>query len=126
MRSRASGFTLIEILVFIIVSSLLMSVVLIGAVTALRSSPSVHQQWIAVQTARKCMEWYLDQRLLNGYAALSCPSTPAAGLCTAPADFNASASVSCTTWNGDSAYKTITVNVTGLASASLSAQVGDF
>lgn len=126
MNRQQLGFTLIEILVFIIVSSLMMTVMLLGARTTLLSTPTVHQQWVAMQTARKCMEWFLDQRRLNGYAIYSCPSTPAAGLCSAPTGFTVTNSVACTTWNSDTNYKTITVTVTGLANAQLSTQIGDY
>jgi len=120
------GFTLIEALVFIIVSSLLISVLLLASVTALRNSPAIHQQWVAIQVARQCMEWFLEQRRLNGYTTLSCPSTPSASACTAPSGFSVSTSVSCTTWNSDTSYKTITITVSGLAYASLSAQIGNY
>ncbi|OGT60116.1 MAG: hypothetical protein A3E85_03420 [Gammaproteobacteria bacterium RIFCSPHIGHO2_12_FULL_45_12] len=119
------GFSLIEMLVFIIVTSLMMSTFLLGANTALRSTPNVHQQWVALQTARQCMEWYVTQKQLKGYAALSCPSTPTASACTAPSGYLVSTSITCTTWNNDTAYKTVTVSVSGLATASLSTQIGD-
>lgn len=120
------GFTLIEVLVFIVVSSLLMSVLLLGSNNALRSSPSAHNQWVAVQTARRCMEWFLDQRRLKGYTSLTCPSTPVASACVAPSGFNVTNSISCTTWNSDTGYKTVTVSVTGLGSASLSVMLGAY
>ena len=120
-----TGFTLIEIIVFIVVSSLLINVVLLGSITALRQAPSMPQQGVAIQVARQCMEWFLGERRLNGYAALSCPSTPSASACSAPTGYSVSTSVSCTTWNSDS-YKTITVAVSGLSSASLSVQIGNY
>jgi len=123
---KIQGFTYIELLVFVIVTSLLMTVILLGATQTLRNTPTVHHQWVAVQTARKCMEWFLDQRRLNGYSSLSCPSTPAASACSAPSGFSVSNSISCTTWNSDSNYKTITVTVSGLANATLSVQIGDY
>jgi type II secretory pathway pseudopilin PulG len=121
-----SGFTLIEVLVFIIVTSMVMSTLLLGANTALRQSPTIHQQWVALQTSKECMEWFLNQRRLNGYTALTCPSTPSAATCTAPAGFTVTNAISCTTWNSDSNFKTITVSVTGAASASLSTQIGNY
>lgn len=123
---RNAGFTLIEILIFIVVSSLLMSTLFLGSSLALRASPTVHRQWIALQTARQCMEWFLNQRRLNGYTALTCPSTPSASACSAPAGYGVSTQVSCTSWNGDTNFKTITVSVSGLASASISTQIGDY
>jgi type II secretory pathway pseudopilin PulG len=123
---RHSGFTLIEILVFIIVSSLVMTTLLLSGVSSLRQAPGIHQREIALQTARRCMEWFLQQRRLNGYNALSCPSTPSASACTAPSGYAVSTSISCTAWNSDSGYKIITVSVSGLASTSLTAQIGNY
>lgn len=123
---RAAGFSFIEVLVFIIVSSLLMSVILLGANTALRQSPAVHQQWVAMEVAQQCMEWFINQRSNNGYASLTCPSTPAPTACSAPSGFSASASIACTTWNSDANYKTISVTVSGLASVSMSTQIGNY
>lgn len=125
-RAKAAGFTLIEVLVFIVVSSLLMTTILLSATTALNSIPAVQNQFVAIQTARQCMEWFLEQRRLNGYTALTCPSTPSASACSAPSGFTVNNTVSCTTWNTDSNYKTITVTVSGLGNASLSAQIGDY
>lgn len=123
---RQYGFALIEVVVFIVVTSLVMSTLLLSANTALRNSPSIHQQWVALQTAKGCMEWFLDQRRLNGYTAISCPSTPSASACSAPAGYSVSTSVACTTWNSDTEFKTITVSVTGLASVSISTQIGNY
>lgn len=126
MKHWQRGFTLIELLAFIVVSSLLMSVMFLGARTTLLNTPTVHNQWVAMQTARQCMEWFLDQRRLNGYTTFSCPSTPSASACSAPAGFSVDNSVSCTTWNSDANYKTIIVTVSGLANATLSTQIGDY
>lgn len=124
--TRQAGFSFIEVLVFIIVSSMLMTVVLLGATTALRSMPNVQNQWVALETARGCMEWFLNQRRINGYSSLSCPSTPSTSHCSVPSGFSVSANIACTTWGGDSNYKTITVSVSGLASTSLSTQIGSY
>lgn len=124
-RRQVQGFTLIEILMFIVISSILMSVILLGANTALRHQPNTHQQWVALQVAKRCMEWFLDQKYLNGYGVLACPSTPSASACVAPSGYTVSTSIACTTWNGDSQYKTISVTVGGLASATLATQVGN-
>jgi type II secretory pathway pseudopilin PulG len=121
-----SGFTLIELLVFIVISGLVMSTLLIGALQTLRKVPTTHFQWVAIETAQRCMEWFLDQRRINGYATLTCPSTPSPTACSAPSGYSVSTSITCTTWNSDSNYKTITVSVTGLASVSLTTMVGDY
>lgn len=123
---KTQGFTLIEILVFIIVTSLLMTTILLGGITALRNTPTVHYQWIAMQLAQGCMEWFLEQRRLNGYSSLSCPSTPSTSICPGWSGFTMTSNISCTTWNSDSNYKTITVTVSGLARATLSTQIGNY
>jgi Tfp pilus assembly protein PilE len=125
-RSLPDGFTLIEILVFIVVTSLVMSTILLSTTTALRSAPTTHQQWIAEETAQRCMEYFLNQRRILGYASLTCPSTPSPSACAAPSGFSVSTSISCTTWNTDANYKTITVSVSGLASVTLSTQIGSY
>ena len=124
--SSIKGFTLIEVLVFIIVTSLLISVLLLGSTAALTKEPEVQKQWKAMQVARQCMEWFLSQRRLNSYSTWSCPSTPSAALCPSTSEFSVTTSISCTTWNSDTHYKTITVTVSGSANASLSAQIGDY
>ncbi|HVE44662.1 MAG TPA: type II secretion system protein [Gammaproteobacteria bacterium] len=125
MQHKQLGFTLIELIVFIVVTSLLMSTFLLGGQVALRNAPVTHKQWIALQTARGCLEWFVDQFSLQGYTVLSCPSTPTPSACSAPSGYTVTTNISCTTWNSDTAYKTITVTVSGLASTSLSTQVGN-
>lgn len=126
VHKSAGGFTLIEVLVFIIVSSLLLSTLLLGANNALRKSPTLHNQWIALETAKRCMEWFVDQRRINGFASLTCPSTPSPTACSAPTGFSVSTSIACTTWNSDSEYKTVTVSIAGLAPLSLTMQLGNY
>lgn len=126
MIRRRGGFTLIEVLVFIVVTSLVMSTLLLSANTALRNTPVTHQQWVAIRAAEQCMEWFINQRRMNGYSALTCPGTPSPSACTAPSGFTVSTSIACSTWNSDSNYKTITVSVSGAASLTLSMQIGDY
>src|SRR5579872_4484832 len=122
--NRQLGFTLIEMIVFIIVTSLLMTTILLGSMQALKTTPAIHQQWEALQVAKRCMEGFLQQRRLNGYASLTCPSTPSSSSCSVTG-YTPTINVSCTTWNSDTTYKTITVTVSP-SNASLSAQVGDY
>ena len=117
------GFTLIEVIIFIIVSSLLMTVILLGANTSLRNAPNINNQWTALRLARQCMELYVRQRQENGYPIIVCPTSTT---CPTVTGFTVDVTISCTTWNSDTSYKTIAVNVTGLARAALTTQVGDF
>lgn len=126
MKLASRGFTLIEVLVFVIITSLVMSTILLSATTALRNTPSAHNQWVALETAKRCMEWFVVQRRVNGYASLTCPSTPSPAACSAPSGFTVSTSITCTTWNTDTGFKTVTVSVTGLSSVSLSMRLGNY
>lgn len=126
MLRKIHGFTLLELLVFIVVIGILMNTLLLNAITGLRASASIRRQWVAVEAARGCMEWFLGQRRYVGFASLACPSTPSTASCNMPSGYTATANITCTTWNSDTTYKTITVNVAGLASASLSTQIGSY
>ena len=126
MRKAIAGFTLIEAVIFIIVTGLMMNTFIVGTRTLLANSPKVHNQKIALDTARGCMEWYLGQRLLSGYSVYACPSTPTSTNCSAPTGFSVATNITCSTINSDANYKTITVSVTGLASASLTTLVGNY
>lgn len=126
MMKISRGATLIELLIFIVVVAIVISTLFLTSITILKNVPVTQQLKVATLTAEQCMEWFLGQRRMAGYSALSCPSTPSATACSAPTGYTVTTSIACTTWNSDAAYKTITVSVTGLANASYVAQVGDF
>jgi type II secretory pathway pseudopilin PulG len=123
---KFAGFTIIEVVAFIIVTSLVMTTILLSATLTLRNAPKVHQQWVALETAKRCMEWFVQQRRLNGFASLACPSTPTATACSAPSGYTITNTIACTTWNSDTEFKTLTVAITGNASVSLSTQLGNY
>jgi Tfp pilus assembly protein PilV len=124
--THSHGFTLIEVLVFIIITGMVMTTLLKSAETALRKTPTTHYQLVALHTAQQCMEWFVGQRHLISYASITCPSTPAPTACTAPAGFTVSTSIACTTRTSDANYKTITVTVAGNANASISSLIGSY
>ncbi len=126
MRVSQSGFTLIELIVFIVVTSILASTILLTMLTATQNTPAMHHQMIATETAEQCMEWFIGQRRMNGYSSLSCPSTPSPTLCSAPTGYTISTNISCTTISGDANYKTITVTVSGLGNALLTQLIGNY
>lgn len=119
---KITGFTLIELLVFIIVSGIVTSLLIACYLTLLKDSPSTNRQIEASQAARKCMDWYLGQRFINGSSSLTCNS-PTPQFCTnnIPTGYIITGNVNCSTYYGNSTnYKTITVAVTGPGNASLS------
>lgn len=124
---KLSGFSFIELIVFIVVTAILSTTILLAFVTALQKTPLDRQQIIATQTAQQCMEWYLGQRRLNGFSAITCSaSPPTPTMCTLPAGYSFSNSITCTTINSDTNYKLITVTVSGAGDASLQSLIADY
>jgi type II secretory pathway pseudopilin PulG len=123
---RCQGFTLIELIIFIIISALLAKTILLSLVTIGQNTPAIHAQVIATQTANQCMEWIIGQRRLNGYTSFTCPSTPTPSVCTAPSGYSISTSISCTTIGTDTNYQTVTVTVSGLGGAVLTTLFGEY
>jgi len=120
------GFTFIEVIIFIMVTSLLGSVILLASTTMLQKAPIVQKNAIALQSAQQCMEWFVGQRSLNGYSGVSCPSTSVPSFCTAPSGYTVSVNVSCTTINSDANYKTVTITVSGVGDAVLSTLLANY
>lgn len=126
---RQLGFTLIEVILIMIVLAIMANVIMLASITAARTTPSLLKDTIATQTARQCIEWYIGQRRLqlgDGYTTITCPSTTVPAFCTAPSGYTVSVNVVCTTINSDANYKTITVTVSGEASASLSTLIAEY
>ena len=110
---KQRGFTLVEIVTFIVVTGILASAVLTSLVYALKNTPTLHDNMVATRTAEQCMEWFIGQRRLNGYSSVS-TGTSVPSFCTAPTGYNApTVDVSALTISGDSNFKSITLQVTG-------------
>lgn len=125
--NKYSGFTLIELVLFIVVTGILASTILLVLVNTALKTPIDRQQVIALENAQQCMEWYLGQRALNGYSSITCsasPSTPT--ICVLPSGYNFSNSITCTTLSSDPSYKLITVTVSGAGDATLTSLIADY
>lgn len=120
---KQAGFTLIELVLFIIITSILASAILLAYVDALGKSPIILQNTIATETARQCAEWYLGYRRLNGYTGISganCTNPlTLPGICTVPSGYTLTGTCVATTVRGDANYETITFTVGGAGSAVL-------
>ncbi len=123
---KTSGFTLIEIILFIIITSLLASAILLVFGTSLLKPPNLLANTTANQTAKMCIEWFLGQRQLNGYSTITCPSTTVPTFCTAPSGYTVAVNITCTTINSDANYQTITVTVSGKGDASLTTLIANY
>lgn len=123
MKNQIRGFTLIELIIFIIVSSILATSILLVFAKALQQNPTSRQLLVAVNTAETCMEWFIGQRKINGYSNLSCPNSTVPSFCTAPTGYSITTNISCTTIGSDTNYKTIVVTVSGLGDATLTSLI---
>ena len=123
---KITGFTLIEVLILLVVSSLLASTILLTIGTAAQKMPGLSQNTIALQSARKCIEWFIGQRRLNGYSSVTFPSSTVPTFCTKPSGYTLTVNIVCTTINTDANYKTITVTVGGLGNAALSTLIASY
>jgi prepilin-type N-terminal cleavage/methylation domain-containing protein len=126
MIKKQRGFTLVELIIFIVITGLLASTILLSMRIALVSTPITHYQFIANQLANQCMEGFIGERhlLTSGYnnTNLACsPTPPLPSVCSSPTGYTTSAAITCTpTLSGDATNsKTVTVTVTGLANATL-------
>ncbi|MES2217272.1 MAG: type II secretion system protein [Pseudomonadota bacterium] len=121
---KQAGFTLVELVLFIILTSILAATILLGLRAYLSQVPNVHNAYIAVVTARQCMEGILDEKAQFGFSFITCPSTTVPSFCTAPSGFSIAVDFTCTTLSTDTNYQTIAVTVAGAGSATLTSLIG--
>lgn len=124
---KQAGFTLIELIVFIVIISIAASI-LFPIMMSLKYSGTLPDQTVAQQLARARMELILERRNMLGFQSTSDPcndATPPASGCAVPTDFAVSSSIA-TNWNGDTNYRVITVQVTGKAQATLTDLVANY
>ena len=119
-RESQSGFTLIEVIIAIIILALVGRVILFAMTSLTTSMPTLQNNVIALNLARECMEWFVGQRQLQGYASITCPSSTVPSFCTTPSGYSIAVNITCTTINSDTNYKTVSVTVSGNGSATLS------
>ncbi len=134
MRLVQTGFTLIELVIFIVVISLL-SVGLFSVFTnTVKGVDQLDVGTQAMQLAIERMELILPQRHALGFAGFTsttfdpCTSSPvsAQAVCASiPAGY-AIATQLVTGWGGDTNYKVVTVTVTGKGQATMQALVANY
>ena len=126
-RTTARGFTLVELVIFIVIVSIMGVALMAAFSTTIRSTPDAGQMTQATQLAQERMELVMAQRRAVAFAAFADPCTfgtpPAA--CTPPAGYNV-AVVIAPNWNGDTNYRVITVTVTGTSSATATSIVANY
>lgn len=115
---RHKGFSLVELVVFIVVIGFAISSVFLAFQTALTQTPYGNSQTVATLLAQGRMDFILGQRRLIGFANFSdlCTGVSPPTICTLPAaitGYTITSSITTTTINSDSNYKIITVTVNG-------------
>lgn len=129
MRSlvtKQSGFTLVEIALFLVVMGIVSSGLAVIFVTALSRVPEIDKKNKAIEIAQQRMDIILGQKANVGYANFAdpCVSSPPA-VCNFSGNYTVSSSIT-TGYNGNNNFKLISVTVTGNASASLTSLVGNY
>ncbi len=131
MQRQQRGFSLIELIIFILVMSILSTALFSVFSTALRGPAQVSGTIQAMQLAVERMELVLPQRQALGFATFDDPAADpcqmgsAQPACDIPAGFVVTSIVD-PDWGGDANYKVITVSVSGTATATLTALVADY
>lgn len=110
---KQRGFSLIELVIFIVVIGIIASGILVSYSTVLRGVPRANYQSSAMGYAINCLEWFLGQHHLNKFSDINV-GTAVPNFCSykLPSGYNISTTVSNTTYRNDSNYKIINAKVT--------------
>lgn len=124
---NSKGFSLIEMIVFILIIGIAAIAVLRSFGSFLQKSPTGNRQTTAIALAQERMELILAQRQLKGFNSFTdlCSGGSPPSICTAPSGYTITSTISSVTIGGDSNYKNITVTVSGLGDATLQTLVGN-
>lgn len=121
-RTIQYGFTLIELIVFIIIISIVAGGILLGFNVVLSNQPNEVHNRRALEIANSRMEYIVGQAQINGFNSFSdnCSgSTPA--ICAHDSDYTISSDISVDGSNAN--IKIIKVDVSGKGYASLTSAV---
>lgn len=133
MRTQ-NGYSLIELVIFIVIMGIIGTALFSGFNTALQGSSASDFGAKPMRLAQERMELILAQKRALGFAGFTaatfdpCTSTPPSTqpVCTAiPAGYSVSSALA-TDWGGDTNYKVITVSITGKGQATLTALVANY
>jgi type II secretory pathway pseudopilin PulG len=128
LKKQIVGFSLVELIVFIVVIGITIPSIVSVLSLVLKNTNKIQQQSSAIQSANQCLEWFLNTRYKQNFAAIVCPSSSVPAFCSVPNGYTISVNVTCLTKYGDliSNYKQITVSVNGLGNATNSLIVANY
>ena len=125
IRPPAAGFTLVEVVIFIVIAGVLSAGLIIAMGSSVLGTSQAGQTDMAAEIAQARLELILAQRRNVGFATFADPC-PGPAPCTAPTGYAVSSSI-VTGWGGDPTnYKVVTVNVTGYFSTTATALVANY
>lgn len=122
---QADGFSLIELIVFIVVLGVLVAGLVVAFASPLRNSPEAGRLDVAAELAQQRMELILAQRRAVGFAALADPC-PGPTICTPPTGYTVTSSIVAGYGGDPTNYKVITVSVSGTSAMTASALVANY
>ncbi len=130
---QTQGFSIIELIVFIVVMGIIATVILIPLGTMLQNSGQNDQGTVAMMLANRQMEWWQGQRAQLGYAAIATGAlTCTQAICTfipIPTGYTVTTNVA-SGFSSSTNYKQITVTVTGanvsLGNATVNALIANY
>lgn len=121
---RVSGFSLLEVVIFIVVLGVLLAGLLVAFTSPLSKSPQAGQLDMAAELAQQRMELILGQRRAVGFAAFADPC-PGPAVCTPPAGYTVTSSIA-GGWTDPANFKIVTVDVTGNTALTATALVANY
>lgn len=124
MKQHKTGFTLVELIIFIVVLSIAVSAIFSAFSVALQQSFTANYQTTVIELAQGRMELILGQKRLKGFAGFTdpCPGAPACTLPAALSTYSVSTSISATTIGSDNNYAIIRVTATGPSNSKANVQ----
>ena len=122
---RRNGFSLIEVIIFIVILGVLAAGLAVAFSSPLRNSPEAGRLDLAAELAQQRMELILAQRRATGFAGFTDPC-PGPAICTPPTGYVVTSSI-VAGYGGDSTnYKVVTVNVSGTSPVTATALVANY
>ncbi|KPJ67227.1 MAG: hypothetical protein AMJ43_04975 [Coxiella sp. DG_40] len=124
--TRKQGFSLIELIIFIILLGIGIGV-LVPLVITLRYVHRIDKYTEALELTQQRMELILAQKNVNGFTDFTdpCSGSSPPTICSVPSNYTVTATIT-NDWLGDPNYKIITVTTDGDAYALLNTLVANY
>lgn len=122
---QGDGFSLIEVIVFIVILGVLAAGLVVAFSSPLRNSPEAGRLDLAAELAQQRMELILAQRRAAGFAAFADPC-PGPAICTPPTGYTVTSSIIAGYGGDPSNYKVVTVSVSGTSAITVTALVANY